>query len=256
MKIRALAIISALALPTVALADDNAPKPTPPVTDTRTDSDTNKTDSAKNTPDTPNTTNTPDPTMKSDTTKADTGNANDNKAGKLSDADAKVVAHLHHVNQMEIELGKLAQKTGTTAVKNYGATLVTDHQSADKDLTTFAKSHKLATIPADKPQTDADKQDQKDMQSKMANLKNLKGAEFDREFLNMMATGHDKELANIDTAIGGATDPDLQTLLKSVKPVLQRHADQARDLQKNAPQASSTSSKSPASPTSSDKSMH
>jgi putative membrane protein len=267
MKIRALAIISALALPTVALADDNAPRPTPPATDTRTDSDTNKTDSAKNTPGTtPDTTNTPDTTMRSDTTKADTGNANDsNKTAKLSDGDAKIVAHLHHVNQMEIELGKLAQKTGTTAVKNYGATLVTDHQSADKDLTTFAKSHKLATIPADKPQTDADKQDHKDMQSKMANLKNLKGADFDREFLNMMATGHDKELANIDTAIGGATDADLQTLLKGVKPVLQRHADQARDLQKNAPQASSTPSTpsksstppaSPTSPTTSDKSMH
>jgi putative membrane protein len=243
MKIRALAIISALALPTVALADDNAPKDTPPATDTRTDPskpDTTNTDTTKN---------PSNPPMKSDTSKADTGNANDNKAGKLSDADAKVVAHLHHVNQMEIELGKLAQKTGTTAVKNYGATLVTDHQSADKDLTAFAKSHKLATIPADKPQTDADKQDQKDMQSKMANLKNLKGADFDREFLNMMATGHDKELANIDTAIGGATDPELQTLLKGVKPVLQRHADQARDLQKNAPQAS-------ANPTTTDKPLH
>jgi putative membrane protein len=196
MKIRALAIISALALPAVALADDKTP--------------------ADNT--------------KSDTTKSDTASA------KLSDSDAKIVAHLHHVNQMEIDLGKAAQKSGTAGVKTYGETLVTDHQSADKDLTSFAKTHKLATIPADKPMTDADKQEDKEMQSQVTKLKSLKGAEFDREFLNMMAAGHDKELAKIDVAMGAATDPDLQSMLKATKPVLQRHADQARDLQKN-PQA-------------------
>lgn len=208
MKIRALAIISALALPAVAFADDKTP------TDSTAKSDTTKSD-----------------TTKSDTTKSDTTSA------KLSDSDAKIVAHLHHVNQMEIDLGKAAQKSGTAGVKSYGQTLVTDHQSSDKDLTSFAKSHKLATIPADKPMTDADKQEDKDMQARVSKLKSLKGADFDREFLNMMAADHDKELAKIDVAMGAATNPDLQSLLKATKPVLQRHADQARDLQKN-PQAS------------------
>ena len=195
MKLRALAIIisanAALALPTLAIADDNTPT----------------------------------------TTKADA-------AAKLSDGDAAIVAHLHHVNQMEIDLGKVAQKSGTAGVKTYGQTLVTDHQSADKDLTAFAHSHKLATIPAHKPTTDADKQDDKAMQSQVTKLKTLKGADFDREFLAMMATGHDKELTKIDTSISSATDPDLQAMLKTTKPVLQRHADQARDLQKTTPQAS------------------
>jgi predicted outer membrane protein len=207
MKIRALAIISALALPTLALAE---PAPTDTVKNDTTKADT-KTD-------------------KTDTTKPDMN-------GKLSDGDTKIIAHLHHVNQMEIDLGKAAQKNGTASVKNYGSNLVTDHQMSDKDLTAFAKSHKLATIPADKADSDADKQDDKEMTSKAAHLKTLKGADFDREFLNMMATGHDKELAKIDVSIGAATDPDLQSMLKSTKPVLQRHADQARDLQKN-PQAS------------------
>jgi putative membrane protein len=113
---------------------------------------------------------------------------------------------------------------------------VTDHQSADKDLMALAKLHR-ATIPADKAETDADKQDHKDMTTAMAHLKTLKGAEFDKEFLNMMVSGHDKELAKIDVSIGAATNPDLQTMLKSIKPVLQRHSDQAHDLQKS-PQAS------------------
>jgi len=204
MTIRALAIVTALALPALAIADDQ-PKPT------------DKTNEK--------TTNAPAP-VKGD------------KAAKLSDGDVKIVAHLHHVNQMEIEMGKLAQKTGTPAIKSYAETLVNDHQTNDKDLMAFTKQRRLATIPADKPETDADRQDQKDMTTKMAHLKTLKGAEFDKEFLNMMVAGHDKELAKIDTSIGAASDPDLQTMLKSVKPVLQRHSDQAHDLQKNGPQAS------------------
>jgi putative membrane protein len=230
MKIRALAIISALALPTIALAEPSPPPPT--------------------------TSGTPTDTMKNDTTKADTGTpGTSDPSAKLSDSDVKIIAHLHHVNQMEIDLGKTAQKTGTATVKNYGSTLVTDHQTGDKDLTAFAKSHKLAMIPADKPVTEADKADDKDMTAQMAKLKALKGADFDREFLNMMAMGHDKELTKIDVAIGAASNTDLQAMLKATKPVLQRHADQARDLQKNPPQAMNPSM-TPASPTSSAPSTH
>jgi putative membrane protein len=167
------------------------------------------------------------------------------KAAKLTADEVKIVAHIHHVNQMEVDLGKWAQKSGSAGVKSYGETLVNEHTSGDKDLTAFAKKHGLSTIPADKPATDADRQDDKDMTVMVAHLKTLKGADFDKEFLNMMATGHDKELAKIDTEIGAATDPDLKTMLTSLKPVLQRHADQARDLQKGSPQASAASVDSP-----------
>ena len=170
------------------------------------------------------------PSMKSTTAATDTG-------GKLAADDVLIVAHLHHVNQMEIDMGKLAQKSGTATVKGYADALVTDHTSADKDLVAFAKKHGISMIPSDKAQTDADRQDEKDMTIAVAHVKTLKGAEFDKEFLTMMASGHDKELAKIDVSIGSAKDPDLQLTLKNLKPVLQRHADQARDLQKS-PQAS------------------
>jgi putative membrane protein len=167
------------------------------------------------------------------------------KAAKLSADDTKIVAHLHHVNQMETDLGKWGQKSGTATIKSYCDTLVADHTSSDKDLTAFAKKHGVSSIPADKAMTDADRQDDKDMTIGVAHLKTLKGADFDKEFLNMMASGHDKELTKIDASIGAATAPDLQAMLKTVKPVLQRHADQARDLQRNGPQASATQGSSP-----------
>lgn len=168
------------------------------------------------------------------------------KAAKLSDGDAKIVAHFHHVNMMETDLGKSAQKSGTPAIKGYADALVNDHTSSDKELTAFAKKHDLSSIPADKPQTDADRMAEKDMTANLAKLKTLKGADFDKQFLTMMASDHDKELTKIDTAIGTATDPDLQAWLKATKPVLQRHADQARDLQKGSSPSASSSTTPPA----------
>ncbi|TMQ10799.1 MAG: DUF4142 domain-containing protein, partial [Deltaproteobacteria bacterium] len=149
--------------------------------------------------------------------------------------------------QMEIDLGKVAQRSASARVKSYAETIVTDHQSADKDLLSFARSHKLMGIPADKPQSDADREDDKAMTTQAAHLKSLKGAEFDKEYLNMMVTGHEKELAKIDTSISSASDSDLQNMLKTLKPVLQRHADQGRDLQKS-PQASAEPERDPNKP--------
>lgn len=217
MKTRALALVTVLALPTLALAQS----PTPPSPDRAQPSQPSQpTQGAPTTPNPPS----PTPTM--------TDKPRTEKAAKLADADVKIMAHQQHVNKMEIDLGKLAQKNGSAAVKNYAEALEKDHTTANKDLMAFAKQRKLAAIPADKPQTEADKQEHKTMMASVARIKQIKGPEFDREFLTMMVQDHDKELAKIDVAIGNATDPDLQALLKAVKPVLQRHSDQARDLQK------------------------
>jgi putative membrane protein len=226
MKLRAFAIVAALAAPGLAIA---TPADTPPTNTPTNNAPTNN--SPNNQPANPN----PDKSPPRSTSSGDTSKGD--KGAKLSDADVKVIAHLHHVNQMEITLGKDAQRQGTKNVKDYAGTLITDHTAADKDLTAFAKAHQLTTIPADKPMTDADRQDDKDMTQQMARLKTLKGADFDKAYLNMMVSGHDKELTKIDVAISSTGDPDLKSMLQNVKPVLQRHADQARDLMKS-PQAS------------------
>src|SRR5947208_5896052 len=84
------------------------------------------------------------------------------KPEKLSEAELQVMAHYHHVNQIELDLGKLAQKRGSTqAVKDYGKTLVTDHGQGDKDMLALAKKHHQ-TIPKEVAVTDDDKKEAKD----------------------------------------------------------------------------------------------
>jgi putative membrane protein len=163
---------------------------------------------------------------------------------KLAEEDIKLVAHIHHVNMMEIDMGKLAKAKGTAAVKKYGEMLVKDHTDGDKDLVAFAKSKGVAKIPADVPPTEAERKAHEDMMAKMKALKTVKnGATFDREFLAMMQVGHDTEVMKLDAALPGIKDSDLALKMKDLRPVLQRHADTARDLNKNAPTASVTPGK-------------
>jgi len=203
MRLHVLVACVALALPASAIGDDKTPTDKTPTDKTTTDKDKDK---AKTTT-------------------------------KLSDAEISILAHVHHVNQMEIDMGKLAQQKGTSAVKRYGEQLVKDHMANDKDVIAFAKKRGVAKLPADVPATEADKAEHKQMMEDMAKLKTLKGADFDRDFVNLMVAGHDKELTKLDTALAQASDTELQDMLRSMKPVLQRHADTARDLQKGNAQA-------------------
>ena len=162
------------------------------------------------------------------------------KAGSLSADEVKIVAHLHHVNVMEVDMGKQAKAKGTAAVKRYGEMLIKDHSTADKELTALAKKKGVAKIPADVPATETEKQEMKKNMEAMAGLKKLKGADFDREYLRMMVEGHEKELAKSDVFIASATDGDLKTLIEARKTSLTRHADAAKELQKGNAQASAT----------------
>ena len=159
------------------------------------------------------------------------------KMSKLTGDELQIVAHVHNVNQLEIDLGKLAEKHAlSAAVKDYGKMLVNDHQQNDKDLNALVKKHDQK-IPKE-TLSDADKTDKKDMDAAVKRLKGMKGADFDREFINMMVQGHEKELVRADSAVAMIQASDLKTFVNDMKPVLQRHADQARDLQKGNPQAS------------------
>jgi len=162
------------------------------------------------------------------------------KSAKFSADEVKIVAHLHHVNQMEVTMGKDAKARGTAAVKRYGEMLIKDHSTADKELTALAKKKGLAKIPAATPATEEEKTEMKTQHDAMMGLKKLKGADFDREYLRMMVEGHDKELAKSDVFIATAQDMDLKTALEARKTSLQRHADAARELQKGNAQAAAT----------------
>ncbi len=204
MNIKSLLLTAALAIPVVASAQSST-----------TSKDTSGTATGK--------------TEKTEKTRE--------KTSQLSNEEMDMVSHLHHVNMVEMDLGKAAKAHGTAAVKRYGTTLLADHKQNDKELTAMARKKGMMRIPAESAKTDAEKQEMKQQQDAIAALKKMKGADFDREFLRMMVEDHEKELAKAESMMSSASDADMKSYLESTRTMFRRHADDAKELQKNEPQA-------------------
>jgi predicted outer membrane protein len=148
----------------------------------------------------------------------------------LTDADRGELLHRHHVNVMEIQLGKLAAKNGGAEVKKYAATLIADHTKADKDVRALARTRSVTL--SDMPMSDdADRAAHDEAMQKLAKLEGLKGAEFDREFIAMMVDGHNQELTRVATGMPMASDEQFKALLGKTQGSLQKHLDLARAIQ-------------------------
>jgi putative membrane protein len=149
--------------------------------------------------------------------KADTGN-------KLSRGDEKFAKKAAHDNQAEIELGQLAQqKAQNPRVKQFGETLVKDHQEANQQLMSWAQGRNLDLT---------EKGQDKDLKKKQDKLAKLNGAEFDRQFIDEMVKGHKEDVKAFENEAKKGDDPQLKQFAGQVLPKLQQHLQTAQDIQK------------------------
>jgi len=133
-------------------------------------------------------------------------------------ATSEVLGKLHQSNQKEIEMGKMAQKHGSTKeVKSFGTTLVKDHSAADKKVMALAKKEKIDLPTAKPPSSD-----------EMAGMS--KGTDFDAKFAQDMLDDHKKDVAETTAARDSTTDDKLKKLLTDIVPTLQKHEDTAQKL--------------------------
>ncbi|HET6281475.1 MAG TPA: DUF4142 domain-containing protein [Polyangia bacterium] len=175
------------------------------------------------------TTNTRTGTDNTTATEADTGRRAaaappaDLARGQTSTADeARVVAKIHMVNQMEIEAGRLAkQKAEVPGVRAYGARLERDHRDADQKTLSYARKHKI-DLGAQKAVVGSEP-DHVKMQETLQRLSNLSGGEFNREFLEAMAEGHRTAIDFVSSSRARLPDAELKTLLSDMLPTLQKH---------------------------------
>lgn len=148
----------------------------------------------------------------------------------VGELDRMELVHRHHVNVMEIEMGKMAKTRGTAPVKKYGSMLVGDHTKADKDVRALAKAKGITL--ADHPVTgDDDFEAHKQSMELMDKLMTLDGPDFDRAYLAAMVEGHQKEIARVTAAAPQVKDAKIKALLDKTVGSLQKHADGAAKLQ-------------------------
>jgi putative membrane protein len=141
----------------------------------------------------------------------------------LKSDDLKLISKLHHTNQMEVSMGKIAKERGSSKkVKSFGELLIKDHSNADKELSTFASTRGI-DIPEYKPATDEEKQEAQKHATLMDKLQKLNGAEFDREFATAMVDGHTKAINDVETTRGVTQDSKFESFLGKLLPVLKEH---------------------------------
>jgi putative membrane protein len=126
------------------------------------------------------------------------------------------------IGKAEIELGQIAMKnTQDEGVRKYAERMVKDHSAADKKLKAIATKENLQL-----PQSlDAEHQSLK------TKLQGLKGADFDREYINAMAKGHDKAVALFESVSQQAQmSGELKQFAASTLPTLEEHKEMAHSL--------------------------
>jgi putative membrane protein len=142
--------------------------------------------------------------------------------------DAQIAAIVVTANQVDIDAGKLAKATSKNAeVAKFAQLMITDHTGVNKSATGLVT--KLKVTPEDNPTA----QSLKDGGAKnVANLKTLKGAAFDKAYVDHEVAYHQAVLDALDkTLIPGASNAELKALLVKVRPAFVAHLEHAKHLQ-------------------------
>ena len=131
-------------------------------------------------------------------------------------------------NQVDIDAGKLAEKkAGSKEVRQFGKQMVTDHTAVNKSAT------ELVTRLHVKPEAnDTSKSLKKGGDENVAKLNKLKGAAFDKAYVENEVTYHQAVIDAVDkTLIPSAKNEELKALLVKVRPAFVAHLEHAKHMQ-------------------------
>jgi putative membrane protein len=131
----------------------------------------------------------------------------------------------------EVKAGGLAVRNGSSkAVKDFGAMLEQDHAAANKKAALIAKT--IDVVPPQMPMPE--------QQEVYKKLSALKGAEFDKQFIDSMIEDHQKDIAKYGAKAQGASSQAARYAADTL-PDLRKHLAMAQKIQtelQSAPSAS------------------
>ena len=142
--------------------------------------------------------------------------------------DAQIAAIVVTANQVDIDAGELAAARASSAdVKKFGQQMVTDHKGVNKSAVDLAT--KLKVTPEENETSKALKAGG---EKNVANLKTLKGAAFDKAYVDHEVAYHTQVIEALDkTLIPNAKNAELKALLVKVRPAFVAHLEHAKTMQ-------------------------
>jgi len=142
--------------------------------------------------------------------------------------DAQIAAIVVTANQVDIDAGKLAESTSSNPqVKAFGKQMVADHSGVNKEAIKLVT--KLGVKPEDNPTAKSIKTGGAE---NVNHLKQLKGAAFDKAYIDHEVAYHQQVLDALDkTLIPSAKNVEFKALLVKVRPAFVAHLEHAQQIQ-------------------------
>jgi putative membrane protein len=210
------------------LADNAADDRTTPGSPATEPNNNNNPDRSPNTPTTPSN-NTPGRSPNTPTTPSNNtpGRSPNTPAGgktspnSLSSKDRTFVMQAGQLSMMEVELGRLAVKRGSSAgVKQYGQEMVEDHTRANQELMQLAMQKKVELPTEMSTQNTA----------LIDRLSGLSGKSFDAAYKQAMIDSHKQAIALFQAQSQQGQDPELKAWATQKLPNLQAHLEMVNQM--------------------------
>jgi putative membrane protein len=142
---------------------------------------------------------------------------------RKDEKDAQFLVNAAEINLKEIQLGQLAQQSGTAAdVKELGRMMENAHSKSLQDLSALAQ-RKMITIPTSP--TDKGQEAYRDLADKTGN-------DFDKAYANKMVDDHKESIDLFEKVSKEAVDVDIRNWATASLPELRKHLDHAMECQK------------------------
>ena len=151
-------------------------------------------------------------------------------AAAQSPTDPQIAAIVVAANTVDIDAGKLAAKRSSNAeVKAFAQQMIQDHSAVNASATKLVT--KLHVTPEANPTS---KQLADGGDANLKALKQQKGAEFDKAYIDHEVTYHQSVLDALDqTLIPSAQNAELKALLEQTRPAFVAHLAHAKHVQES-----------------------
>ena len=148
--------------------------------------------------------------------------AHEDRAPSLSQSEQDFLTEAAQADLAEMDMAQIAlQNSATGDVRDLANMIKSDHTSALEDLTELMKGKNVSQPKSIPARTQQD----------IGRMKTLTGGEFDREFVNMIVSEHQKVIEMFRDQQSTAQCPDVKKYVEDTLPRLEMHLEKAQRLQ-------------------------
>ena len=146
------------------------------------------------------------------------------------DDDAEFAVEAADGGLMEVELGTLAlTKASSPEVKQFAQMMVDEHGKANSELKSLAQQKNI-TLPTVMGN---------EMKRKYDNLSEKSGAEFDKEYMDLMVKDHKDDIEEFEEQAEESKDAEIKAWASSKVSTLRKHLQEAERIQESLKNTSS-----------------